>query len=223
MDNSVELSDLARFRRLGQDLGEFLLVYKFALDELGTKINILREELTFRRGASPIEHVGERLKSVDSIVAKLQRRGLEANLDEVRQHVRDIAGVRIVCSFISDAYEIMEMLTSQRDVHVIEVEDYIAEPKANGYRSLHLIVEIPVFLSDRVVSTPVEVQIRTVAMDFWASTEHKIHYKYDRAVPAGLVDELHAAAQAARQLDETMQRLHLEVRGPARSDRIRRA
>lgn len=126
--------------------------------------------------------------------------------------MRDIAGVRVVCPFVSDVYWISDMLTRQSDVTVLEVEDYIATPKPNGYRSLHLIVAIPVFLSDRTEHVPVELQIRTIAMDFWASVEHTIYYKYEGIVPTTLLDELHHAAHTAAELDVTMGRLRNEVR-----------
>lgn len=203
---------LADLRERSREIGEFLLVYKFALDELETKVEILREEMTFRTGTSPIEHVSSRLKTLESIVAKAERRGIPFTPVDLRANLFDIAGLRLVCSFISDCYEVTEMLTQQPDVTVLEVKDYIEHPKANGYRSLHVIVEIPVFLSTGVRPTPVEIQVRTVAMDFWASTEHKIYYKYATEVPTRLGDELTSAALAARELDETMQRLHREVR-----------
>ncbi|MBS45123.1 MAG: GTP pyrophosphokinase [Nocardioides sp.] len=200
-------------RRRGKDLGEFLMVYRFGLEELLTKVNILREETTLRHGSSPIEHVSSRLKSIDSLVAKAERLGCALTSDALADSIFDIAGVRVVTSFVSDCYDVMEMLTSQPDVTVREVEDYIAEPKMNGYRSLHMLVEIPVFLSDRVVPACVEVQIRTVAMDFWASLEHKIYYKYDGAVPDSLRDELAEAADTASDLDQQMMRLHRKVHG----------
>src|SRR4029453_18956902 len=123
---------------------------------------------------------------------KAQRIGCPITFDDLRARIRDIAGVRIVCSFVSDVYTVSEMLTRQPDVNLVVTKDYIAEPKPNGYRSLHLIVEIPVFMSDRMVAVPVEVQLRTVAMDFWASLEHKIHYKFEEDVPSSLRDELTA-------------------------------
>src|SRR4029453_1477467 len=140
---------------------------------------------------------------------KAQRIGCPITFDDLRARIRDIAGVRIVCSFVSDVYTVSEMLTRQPDVNLVVTKDYIAEPKPNGYRSLHLIVEIPVFMSDRMVAVPVEVQLRTVAMDFWASVEHKIYYKHDPAeVPAPLRAELTAAAEDAARWDKRMERLH---------------
>ncbi|GAA0522704.1 hypothetical protein Ade02nite_82180 [Paractinoplanes deccanensis] len=198
------------------DLGHFMLVYKFGLAEIGTKISILAEELAHRGRGNPIEHVLPRLKTTQSLTAKAHRIGCPLNLDDLRARIRDIAGIRIVCSFVSDVYTVADMLTRQPDVTLVQTKDYIARPKPNGYRSLHLIVEIPVFLSDRVVSVPVEVQLRTVAMDFWASLEHKIHYKYDPDVPAALRQELAAAAEDAARLDVRMERLHREIHGPRR-------
>jgi putative GTP pyrophosphokinase len=198
------------------ELTHFMLVYKFGLAEIGTKITILAEELAHRGRGNPIEHINTRLKTVDSLTAKARRIGCAMTLDAVRGQIRDIAGIRVVCSFVSDVYTVAEMLTRQQDVTLLQTKDYIAAPKPNGYRSLHLIIEIPVFLSDRAVAVPVEVQLRTVAMDFWASLEHKIHYKFEEDVPAGLRDELAATATDAARLDERMERLHAQIHGPRR-------
>jgi putative GTP pyrophosphokinase len=127
----------------------------------------------------------------------------------------DIAGVRITCSFVADAYRLFDLLTEQDDVRVLQVKDYIAEPKPNGYKSLHAIVEVPVFLSTGRIDVPVEVQFRTIAMDFWASLEHKIYYKYETRVPEQLLESLKDAADTAAELDERMERLHREIRGTA--------
>jgi putative GTP pyrophosphokinase len=198
---------------MARELAKFRMRYKFAIDEVSTKIAILREEFEHAHDHSPIEHVRTRLKSPDSLLAKARKIGCPLTLDAVEQHIRDIAGIRVVCPFVSDVYWIMEMLSSQSDVDVVEVEDYIADPKANGYRSLHLIIKVPVYLSDRAVDVPVELQIRTIAMDFWASVEHSIYYKYDGTVPTSLRDELGAAARTAADLDATMARLRSEVHG----------
>ena len=203
-------------RELSRDLARFRLRYKFAMDEVSTKIAILREEFEHTHDHSPIEHVRTRLKSPDSLLAKARKIGCPLTLEALEQQIRDIAGIRVVCPFVSDVYWIMEMLGSQSDVDVVEVEDYIADPKANGYRSLHLIIKVPVYLSDRAVDVPVELQIRTIAMDFWASVEHSIYYKYDGTVPTTLRDELGAAARTAADLDATMARLRSEVHGPVR-------
>ena len=196
-----------------QEIGQFLLNYKFGLDEMLTKINILREELAFRGTGNPIEHVSSRLKSIESLRAKAERIGCPLELDAIAEQITDIAGVRIVCAFIADAYQVLDMLTTQPDVTVRVIKDYVARPKPNGYRSLHAIVEIPVFLSDDVRRVPIELQIRTVAMDFWASVEHKIYYKYAKDVPGELVAELAAAARVAHDLDQRMGELHRPVHG----------
>lgn len=196
-----------------QEIGQFLLNYKFGLDEMLTKINILREELAFRGTGNPIEHVSSRLKSIESLRAKAERIGCPLELDAIAEQITDIAGVRIVCAFIADAYQVLDMLTTQPDVTVKVIKDYVARPKPNGYRSLHAIVEIPVFLSDDVRRVPIELQIRTVAMDFWASVEHKIYYKYAKDVPGELVAELAAAARVAHDLDQRMGELHRTVHG----------
>ncbi|NYI45366.1 putative GTP pyrophosphokinase [Nocardioides aromaticivorans] len=196
-----------------QEIGQFLLNYKFGLDEMLTKINILREELAFRGTGNPIEHVSSRLKSIESLRAKAERIGCPLELDAIAEQITDIAGVRIVCAFIADAYQVLDMLTTQPDVTVRVIKDYVARPKPNGYRSLHAIVEIPVFLSDDVRRVPIELQIRTVAMDFWASVEHKIYYKYAKDVPGELVAELAAAARVAHDLDQRMGELHRTVHG----------
>jgi GTP pyrophosphokinase len=198
------------------ELAEFLRVYKFGLDEISTKITILREELSYRSTGNPIEHVKPRLKTSASITAKAARIGCPLALDDLRAQIRDIAGIRIVCGFLSDMYTVAEMLTRQPDVHLVVIKDYVADPKPNGYRSLHLIVEIPVFLSDRVEAVPVEVQLRTVAMDFWASLEHKLYYKYEHDIPAHLHDELAAAGDDAMRLDQRMERMYREIRGATR-------
>jgi putative GTP pyrophosphokinase len=198
------------------DMTHFMLVYKFGLAEIGTKITILAEELAHRGRGNPIEHVSPRLKTTASITAKARRINCPMTVDDVRTRIRDIAGIRIVCSFVSDVYTVADMLTRQPDITLLQTKDYIAQPKVNGYRSLHLIVEIPVFLSEQVVSVPVEVQLRTVAMDFWASLEHKIHYKYDPVVPGAVREELAAAAEDAARLDKRMERLHREIHGPRR-------
>ncbi len=201
------------FFRVTEELNGFLMLYRFGLEEMLTKIHILEQELTHTSASgSPIEHVSHRLKRPESIAQKAHRLGCEARFDDVRAKVWDIAGIRVVCSFVSDAYVVLEMLRRQPDVTVVEVRDYIAAPKPSGYKSLHLIVDIPVFLSERTETVRVEIQIRTVAMDFWASLEHKIHYKYRRRVPQSLRDELVAVADATDRLDQQMENLHRESR-----------
>ena len=203
--------DLAELRELKTELTRFMLAYKFATDEMMTKINILKEEFASIHDYSPIEHVNSRLKSPEGILKKAVRKGCPLVIDDIRAQIQDIAGIRITCSFISDTYRVCDMLTSQQDVTVLEVKDYIASPKPNGYKSLHLLVAVPVFMSDRVQPVTVEIQIRTVAMDFWASLEHKIYYQYRGAVPVDLVADLKQAADVANRLDLKMEGLHDQV------------
>ncbi len=194
-------------------LSRFLMGYRGALEEMLTKIKILKDEFEIVHDYSPIEHVSSRMKSPESLMAKVDLRGLPRDFTIIRDNIFDIAGIRITCSFISDIYTLADMLTDQKDVEVLQVKDYVAHPKANGYKSLHLILSVPVFLSDRVEEVPVELQIRTVAMDFWASLEHKIYYKFDRDVPAHIVAELKQAAEVADKLDRKMESLRTEVNG----------
>ena len=202
----------AELQKLGTDFARFMLNYQFAIDEIMTKINILTTEFEHLHEYSPIEHVNARLKSPESILEKARRRGIDMNFESFRENILDIAGVRVVCSFISDAYWVAKMLATQSDITVVVVKDYIENPKSNGYKSLHLIVRVPIFLSESVEHMNVELQIRTVAMDFWASLEHKIYYKFDQEVPEALLAELAEAADVANRLDAKMERLHNEVR-----------
>jgi len=205
------MDDLSELKDIKNELTRFMMSYKFGIDEMMTKVNVLKDEFIYLHNYSPIEHVTSRLKSPESILKKAGRINCPLSVDDIRKNIWDIAGIRITCSFISDTYKISDMLTRQQDVNVIQFKNYIEHPKPNGYRSLHLIVEVPVFMSDRVAPVYVEVQLRTIAMDFWASLEHKIYYKYDREVPAYLVDELRDAATAANRLDTKMEHLHDEI------------
>lgn len=198
-------------RALREQFLDFMLGYKFAIDEITTKINILREDFNSTHEYNPIEHVGSRLKSPESVLEKVQRKNYAMNLASIRENVLDIAGVRVVCSFISDIAQIRDMLVGQEDITLLEERDYITHRKPNGYQSLHLIVSIPVFRSNRTERMPVEIQIRTIAMDFWASLEHKIYYKYRGEVPPNLRTDLTQAAEVAAQLDEKMEALHRQV------------
>lgn len=193
------------------ELTRFMMTYKFALDELNTKIDILKQEFSYIHDYNPIEHVTSRIKSPESIVKKVGKKGLPLTLTAIKENIHDIAGIRITCSFRSDIYELSNMLQSQQDIKVIEIKDYIKNPKPNGYQSLHLILEVPVFMTDRVEHVCVEVQIRTIAMDFWASLEHKIYYKFNKEIPKRLADELKEASFSAAILDKKMENIHKEV------------
>jgi len=207
----MNVMQMEQLKLIRTEITRFMLKYKFALDEIETKIEILKEEFQALHDYSPIEHTKSRLKSPESMMKKLLRKGGEISLASIEENIKDIAGLRITCSFISDIYKISEMLQKQSDLTVLNVKDYIKDPKPNGYQSLHLLVEVPVFFSDRVEKVCVEVQIRTIAMDFWASLEHKIFYKYNKSVPQRLLEELKAAADTANALDHQMERLNREV------------
>ncbi|PRO66570.1 GTP pyrophosphokinase [Alkalicoccus urumqiensis] len=203
---------LQQLKKLKQEMTRFLMTYQFALDEITTKIEILQQEFHYMNDYNPIEHVSSRVKSPESMLTKLMRKNLPISLASMEEHLTDIAGVRVTCSFVSDIYEISRMLQQQKDVDVLEIKDYIQEPKESGYQSLHLLVRVPVFMSDRTKYVCVEIQIRTIAMDFWASLEHKIFYKYNRDVPDRLRQELQEAAASAAALDRKMEKLHLEMK-----------
>jgi putative GTP pyrophosphokinase len=211
-DDATDAALLARFRSLRTEFVHLAMIYRFGIEEMSTKIDILRQEFESVYDYSPIEHVRTRLKSADSMFSKAVRQGTALTVPAVRAEIRDIAGIRITCSFVSDVYWIAEMLSAQADLKVLTTKDYIARPKPSGYRSLHLIVEVPVFLSRTVEHVPVELQIRTIAMDFWASIEHKLHYKYRTAMPPHLAAEIDDAARVAAELDDRMSRLRDEVR-----------
>ena len=206
---SIELSELQAVRK---KMTKFLMSYRFALEEMMTKVEILKEEFAIAHDYNPIEHTKSRLKTPESIIQKVRRKNLGFKTPVIREAIKDIAGIRITCSFRSDIYEIRNMLLSQQDIELVEEKDYIKAPKPNGYQSLHLIVRVPVFMSDRVEHPYVELQIRTIAMDFWASLEHKIYYKYEKEAPAGLIEELTSAAEAVMALDKKMERIHQELR-----------
>mgnify|MGYP000974265727 FL=1 len=188
-----------------------MLLYNSALKEMGTKIEILNDEFQHVHQYNPIEHIKARIKTPESIVKKLKRYGQESTIDNMVKYINDIAGIRIICSFTSDIYRIADMIRDQRDIKVIAVKDYITYPKASGYKSYHMIVSIPVYLSDRTVDTKVEVQIRTVAMDFWASLEHKIHYKFEGDAPENIKNELVECARMVSDLDARMLSLNEEI------------
>lgn len=209
----IDPSMLAFARDMRDSFTRMQMEHQFAVDEILTKVSILRQEFLHLHQYNPIEHVGARVKTPTSILEKAIRRDIELSAESIRAGIQDIAGVRITCSFISDTYRVLETLTSQTDVRVIQIKDYIANPKPNGYKSLHAIIEIPVHLSTGAVPRIVEVQIRTIAMDFWASLEHKIYYKYEGAVPDHLSETLTDAAEAVARLDQRMEDLHHEVKG----------
>ena len=201
-----------------------MFTYESALKEIATKIDILNNEFIKIHNYNPIEHVTSRIKSSESIVKKLKRHGLEVNMDNMQNCLSDIAGIRIVCSFTSDIYRMAEMIGKQNDLTVVSVKDYIRHPKESGYKSYHMLVTVPIFLSDRVVDTKVEIQIRTIAMDFWASLEHKIYYKFEGNAPEYISKDLRECAEIVSMLDAKMLSLNeaiLEAKAAQEAELLR--
>jgi len=188
-----------------------MFLYSSALKEINVKIEILNNEFVHIHNYTPIEHVKSRLKSAESIVKKMKRHHYEVNVSNMTEKLSDIAGIRIICSFTSDIYQIADMISRQSDVTVLYVKDYIRNPKPNGYKSYHMVVTIPVYLSDGPVETKVEIQIRTVAMDFWASLEHKIYYKFEGNAPASIQAELKTCADMVDLMDAKMFALNQQI------------
>ena len=188
-----------------------MFLYDAALRQVSTKIDILNEEFAHIHKYNPIEHVKSRIKEPQSIVKKLKRQGHEVTLENMLKYIKDIAGVRIICSFTSDIYRIADMLAQQADLKVLELTDYLSQPKVSGYRSYHMLVTVPVYLSDGVVDTK-ESQIRTIAQDFWASLEHKIYYKFEGNGPAFISQELRDCARIVSELDDKMLSLNEAIK-----------
>ena len=201
-----------RLRAL-QEYREMQQLYDGAIREIKTKLDILDEEFNVRFAHNPIHHMESRQKSIDSILGKLHKKGLPMTLEAARENIMDIAGIRVICYYIDDIYRVAEMITSQGDITPIRVRDYIAEPKENGYRSLHIVAKVPVFLSQRVENVPVEIQIRTIAMDFWASLEHRLKYKSQEDVPDGVLERLVRCAETSAMLDREMQDIYHAING----------
>lgn len=183
-------------------------LYDSAIREVKTKLEILDSEFRTKYAYNPIHHIEDRLKSPQSMFKKIQRLNLPFTAESVRENLLDIAGVRVICNYIEDIYQVADLLTAQDDVILIKRKDYIANPKANGYRSLHLVIETPVYLSEKKELVNVEVQIRTIAMDFWASLEHELKYKTDTEVSAELAEQLRLCAETIAQTDIQMQQIY---------------
>lgn len=193
-----------------------MFLYNSALKEVGTKLEILNDEFHHVHQYNPIEHIKTRIKTPESIVKKLKRYGYETSIENMVKYINDIAGVRLICSFTSDIYRLAEMIGNQSDLKVLSIKDYIKNPKDSGYKSYHMQVAVPIFLSDSVVETKVEIQIRTIAMDFWASLEHKIYYKFEGNAPEHISDELKECADMISALDDKMLSLNERIQGLTR-------
>ena len=197
--------DVREYRDDGIDSWEEVnLIYNAALKQVQTKMEILNEEFQRVHKYNPIEHIKTRIKTPESIVKKLRRYGYEISIENMVKYINDIAGVRLICSCTSDIYRLAEMIGNQSDLKVLSIKDYIKNPKESGYKSYHMLVSVPIFLSDSVVDTKVEIQIRTIAMDFWASLEHKIYYKFEGDAPDYISRDLRECAEMVSTLDEKM-------------------
>ena len=188
-----------------------LLLYDAALKEINTKLEILNNEFKMAHQYNPIEHITSRIKSMPSIAKKMRHNNRELTIENVVRYINDIAGIRIICTFTSDIYRIADLIAKQSDIKVLKVKDYIQNPKSNGYMSYHMIVSVPIFLSNDVIDTKVEIQIRTIAMDFWASLEHKIYYKFEGNAPDHIRRELKECADLVAFLDRKMLSINDEI------------
>lgn len=207
MENIIEL-----IKQEDADSWETLMfLYNAALKEINTKIDILNDEFQHIYHYTPIEHIKSRIKTPASIVNKLKKNGYETSVENMVRHVNDIAGIRIICSFTSDIYLIADMITKQSDLKVVSVKDYITHPKVSGYQSYHILVTVPIHLTQGIVDTIVEIQIRTIAQDFWASLEHKIYYKFEGNAPDYIRRELQECANIVSNLDRRMLSLNEKI------------
>jgi len=188
-----------------KEFADAMTLYRCAIMEVQTKLNVLNEEFSLQYDRNPFESIESRLKSPTSIVEKMLSKGLDINVENMEGEIFDIAGIRVVCSFREDIYKLSDLLVQQDDILLLARKDYIENPKANGYRSFHIIVDIPIFLSDGKKHMKVEVQFRTIAMDFWASVDHKLKYKKELAHPEEVVARLKKCADTLSELDEEME------------------
>lgn len=215
-ETMIQLS--AEFQQMVDEFFTVQCRYQAAIREVQTKLEILDDEFQMKHKRNPIHHMQTRMKSIQSMMEKLQRKHESISIASAVTNLTDIAGVRVICSYIQDIYTVADLLTSQDDVKVLRVRDYIKNPKPNGYRSLHLVLEIPVFLSEGRIPVPVEVQIRTIAMDFWASLEHQLRYKSNHETTQQLRRRLQHCAEASAALDREMQDIYREINGASAAE-----
>jgi len=207
-------SGAAEAQRLFENYREYAEMehlYNAAIRQLTIKFEILNDEFKVKYERSPIHHIESRVKTAASIVNKLLSRGAEVTPASARENINDIAGVRVVCCYIDDVYSVADMLLRQSDIRLLREQDYIREPNYNGYRSLHLDIELPIYLSERTEMVKAEVQLRTVAMDFWASLEHDLRYKSDKEIPAGLGSQMLSCANEIAAIDRQMQEIYKQI------------
>ena len=208
---TTEAADL--LEKMAEEMSTLMVYYRCAIMEVETKLKVLNEEFSLKHDRNPINSIKSRLKSYSSIKEKLQREGIMATPDQIEKNLNDIAGVRVICSFLYDVYDIAEALLKQDDIRIIRVKDYIKNPKPNGYRSLHLIIEIPIFLQHEKHMVKVEIQLRTIAQDFWASLEHQMRYKKNFEFTEDMGKELLECATMSASLDERMEKINKTVNG----------
>lgn len=199
------------FYKMAFQFQQIMMIYESAIKQIETKLDILNKESSVNRTRNPINTVKSRLKSPESIAKKLEKKGLEVSFNSMMKNLNDIAGVRVICPYISDIYSVRDMLLKQPDLKLIKENDYIQNPKESGYRSLHLVMEIPVYLSKTEHNVRVEIQLRTIAMDFWASLEHPLHYKNDAEVPDSIRRELFRVAETIAMTDREMEEIAIEL------------
>ena len=204
--------ELPIFYNEAEEWSKAILLYDAALKEINTKLEILNNEFKVAHKYNPIEHITSRIKSPESIAKKIRRDGYELTVANIVKYINDVAGIRIICSFTSDIYRIVDTIRNQSDVKILKIKDYIENPKPNGYMSYHMIVSVPIFLTNNVVETKVEIQIRTIAMDFWASLEHKIYYKFEGKAPESIRNDLKECADLVSYLDQKMLRINEEIK-----------
>ena len=192
-------------------LQEIEHLYNSAIKQLQLKFDVLNDEFRVKFARSPIHHVESRLKSTTSIINKLQKLGLDVTMESAMKNLNDMAGLRVVCCYIDDVYKVSDMLLRQSDIKLVKMQDYIKEPNYNGYRSLHLDIELPVYLSDRTMPVRAEVQLRTVAMDFWASLEHDLRYKSSKEIPKDICLQMHDCADEIAHIDHKMQEIYKKI------------
>lgn len=204
IENTFRNADLYKYRKL-------MMQYECAMLEVKTKLDVLNTELSLQTSRNPFESIKCRIKSPQSIIAKLKKNGYPLSVDSIEKNLNDVAGIRVICSFPDDIYKLVDCLLAQDDITLIERKDYISNPKANGYRSYHLIVEIPIFLTNEKKPMRVEVQFRTIAMDFWASLEHKLKYKKNIKNAESISEELYFCADLISQLDKRMQQIRERI------------
>lgn len=205
------LDEIIEFRDVYRDYQALMMNYECAMLEIKTKLDVLNAELAIKDSRNPFETIKTRIKKPMSIINKLKKDGIEVTLENIEKHLNDVAGIRVICSFPDDIYKLADYLEAQDDIRVITRKDYIAKPKSNGYRSLHLIVEVPIFLTTEKKNMRVEVQFRTIAMDFWASLEHKLKYKRELTNAENISNELYYCAELINQLDCRMQQIREKI------------